>query len=1292
MAKSTPEKTAPNAGSDDSFSHLLDSEADILRQQVSAPATDVGITTLYRYATISDKIILVISAICAVAGGAALPLMTLLFGNLQGTFQEYLLNTILYEEYNSRMTSFVLYFVYLAIGQLVVFYISVVGFLYTGEHISNAIRERYLSSCLRQNIGYFDSKMGNGEITSCITTDIDTIRQGISEKLGFALTAVATFFSAFIIGFVSYWKLTLVLFSTVVALLTIMSSASVFITRYSIQMSQSTSLANSIIGDVLQSIRTTVAFGAQDRLAKKHEDYLSRAERDGFRMKATVAVMVAGMMLVLYLNYALSFWVGSTFLIDEEVSLQKVLTIMMAIMLGAFELGHVSPHVQAFLMALSSAQKLFNTIDRLPPLGLDPTLDTGDEPDKIVGTIRFDNVKHIYPSRPQVAVLDSFSLVIPAGKTTAIVGPSGSGKSTIASLLERFYAPVSGNIYLDGRDISLLNLRWLRRTVSLVSQEPRLFDTTIYENIRHGLLGSPLAMDSLERQNELIVAAAKKANAHEFITELSQGYDTVVGERGFLLSGGQKQRIAIARAIVSDPKVLILDEATSALDSESESSVQTALTAASYGRTTITIAHRLSTIQDAHNIVVLSKGFIIEQGTHIELLQKEQAYFRLVESQRLHAEASLPPQTRYELLPATMDQTPSLPASQGGQMGGPNVTSTDKAAVAAPAGIVLQRSNTRRSRNGWWATVKFIASLNMEEGKLMVWGCFWSIICGAGNPVQAVFFGKQIATLSAPLSADNISQVKHASNFWSAMYVMLAVVQFIAFLAQGVAFAHCSERLIHRVRDRAFRAVLRQDISFFDETSTGTLEAFMSTEVKQVTGLSAATLSTLIIACSTLVGAMSVSLAIGWKLSLVCIATIPLLLACGFTRFYMLAYFQAHARNAFRESAGRASEAISSIRTVAALTREDQVSTKFHQELEVQQRDSLYSVLKSSIFYAASQSLVHLVFALGFWYGGTLIARHEYDLFQFFVCFSAIVFGAQSAGTFFSYSQEIGNAHQAAVNVQALFEREVAIDTWVTTGRRIHPDECKAAIEFRNVDFSYPTRPNQQILRGFSLKIDPGQHVALVGPSGCGKSTVVALLDRFYDPVCGNISLNGQDIRSLNLNDYRAAISIVSQEPNIFYGTIRENVLLGAPATREISEEAIVAACRDANIFDFIASLPDGMDTVVGGSGVLLSGGQKQRIALARALVRDPKILLLDEATSSLDSESELLVQASLDQAAFGRTTISVAHRLSTIQRADVILFMHQGAVAEIGTHEELVNMDNRYARFVKLQSLEGSW
>lgn len=753
-------KAAPvtSADDDDPFKHLPSHEAQILKAQVTVPEVKAGFAALYRYASRNDLIIIAVSSVCAIAAGAALPLMTVIFGNLQGTFQNYFSGIGTYDDFVDEISHLVLFFVYLAIGEFIASYVSTVGFIYTGEHISAKIREHYLESCMRQNMGFFD-KLGAGEVTTRITADTNLIQEGISEKVSLTLAAIATFVAAFVIGFVTYWKLTLILLSTVFALLFCMGGGSTFIVKFSKKNVNAYAEGGSVADEVISSIRNAVAFGTQDRLARQYDTHLVRAETYGFKLKSTLAIMVAGMMLILYLNYGLAFWMGSRYLVDHVIPLKKVLIIMLSVMIGAFNLGNIAPNAQAFVTALGAAAKIFNTIDRASPL--DPSSNEGGKLENLVGTIRLENIKHIYPSRPEVVVMEDVSLTIPAGKTTALVGASGSGKSTIVGLVERFYNPVAGKIYLDDVDISTINLRWLRQQISLVSQEPTLFSTTIYGNIKHGLIGTKWENESDEVQEELIYEAAKKANAHDFVSSLPDGYQTNVGERGFLLSGGQKQRIAIARAIVSDPKILLLDEATSALDTKSEGVVQAALEVAAAGRTTITIAHRLSTIRDAHNIVVMSEGRIIEQGTHDELLEKRGAYYGLVTAQNIAVVNELDSEEEEAInqeQERLLIRKASSRAKEAGDGGSGAFAADPDDAIAARLG----RSSTQKSASsmalaarrkeadekyGLWTLIKLIASFNRKEWKLMVIGLIFSIICGCGNPTQAVFFAKLISSL-----------------------------------------------------------------------------------------------------------------------------------------------------------------------------------------------------------------------------------------------------------------------------------------------------------------------------------------------------------------------------------------------------------------------------------------------------------------------------------------------------------------------------------------------------------------
>ncbi|KAK9463541.1 P-loop containing nucleoside triphosphate hydrolase protein [Lipomyces oligophaga] len=1268
-----PEKhEAADVNLDTAFDHLPPEEAEILKAQLHVQTTPLSFIRLYRYATAFDIAILGIGYIASIGAGALLPIMTIVFGNLTETFTDYFTYGGSVSQFNHDITKYALIMVYLGIADMVLITAETYIHIERGEVLSARIREHYLAATLRQNIGYFDN-LGSGEITSRITADTNLVQEGISEKVGLILAGISTFVTAFIVGFIKSWKLTLILLAVVVAIFFSLATISRFMVKFSLKSLDGYSVGGSVAEEVFSSIRNVQAFGIQDRLAVEYDKYLKVTERYAFLQGAALASMISVLWFCILCNYALGFWQGSRFLAWGDIKVNAIISVLMSMLIGAFSLGQVAPNARSITSGVTAGAKIFATIDRVPPI--DSASSEGEMPESVRGDIELSHVKFIYPSRPDVTVLGDMCLKIKAGQTVALVGASGSGKSTIIGLLERFYSPISGLITLDGHDITKLNTKWLRQQVALVSQEPTLFAVTVYENIAFGLFGTPYENASEDEKMKLVVEACKQANAWDFIQTLPEGIETNVGERGFLMSGGQKQRIAIARAIVGNPKILLLDEATSALDTKSEGIVQDALDRAAKDRTTIVIAHRLSTIKDADLIVVMSKGEIVEQGTHNELLDLQGYYNELVEAQKIRKGSSAENSGFHEEDEDKLEVVEDSNILEMGRMNS-NVTVASRAAR-------MEKVDTRTY--SLYQLIKMVNKMIIPELNYTILGTAASIINGLGYPVQGVFFAKCVTAFQS-LPAQ-YPEMRKTVNEFSGLFFMLAFVEGICHFVAVSSLSYTAQRLVRRIRLQSFRQILRQDVAYFDrdENTTGALTSTLSKDAQSVEGLSGATLGQILNSSTTLIGGIILSLSVGWKLALVCISCIPVLIGCGFLRFSLLTKFQERAKLAYEKSASYACEATSAIRTVASLTREDDVFISYKNELDAQVKRSRIATLRSSILYGVSQGISFFVTALGFWYGSTLIRTYEYTTTQFFICFICLVFGSQSAGTVFSFAPDMGKAKQGAVNIHRLMDSIPVIDTWSPTGKEA--TEVEGHIEFRNVYFRYPTRIEVPVLRGLNLTVKPGQYIALVGSSGCGKSTTIGLIESFYLPTKGQILLDGEDIQNLNINSYREHIALVSQEPVLYAGSIRYNIALGTP--REVTDEEIYAVARSANIHDFIMSLPDGYDTLCGNKGTLLSGGQKQRVAIARALIREPKILLLDEATSALDSESEKIVQEALDKAAKGRTTIAVAHRLSTIQNADVIYVFEDGRILEHGTHEELLANKSKYFELVQLQALE---
>ncbi|KJK60903.1 hypothetical protein P875_00042898 [Aspergillus parasiticus SU-1] len=1255
--------------------NLSEDEKAVLDRQTAGPTAYLSSARFLLSCTSKvDGVILVTSSIAAIVGGVATPLAMLLLGSMGQSFRGYFVGDTDLSEFNSQVHQICLFYVYVAVGAFVAIYIATVGFTMAGEHIAQQIREKYMAAIFRQNIAYFEG-IGVGEINTRLTVDTNLIQDAITGKASLTLSAIATFVSAFIISFAKSWRLALVLLPALVLIVGSMTVGAAFMVKYTKRALGAYSRGASVAEEAISSIETVTAFSIQRRSVNEYKKHIAAARLSGLHSGVALAVMMAIMNGVIFWSYGLAFWQGSRWMVHDQISLSAIITILFATITGAFALGNVSPHTQAFVSGVTATSKISQTICRTSPI--DPSNLAGEKLSVVEGTIELRNLRHAYPSRPGVLVLDGLDLHFPAGKMTALVGPSGCGKSTIVGLLERLYDPISGNIYLDGHNITDLNLSWLRQQIGLVSQEPTLFSTTIFENIRYGLIGTQYEHASLKEIEHLIEQSSKTANAYDFIMALPEGFQTHVGDQGALLSGGQKQRIAIARAIVGEPRILLLDEATSALDVKAERAVQKALDHAARGRTTIVIAHRLSTITAADNIVVMSAGRIVEQGTHHELLAKQSVYHELVKQQTIQAKRAASIDQHDDV--GLQDQDPDDLLEAGNEKNQINILAdSEKATMHQSHDVITKKDST-------WALIKFVFQLHKDGLYPIMGGLFFSLIAGASHPTQAIFLAKIIQALSLKPAMYNV--LRHDVNYWCWMYLMIGFTTVIGWLGQGVCFAYYSQRLIYYARKKGLDTIVHQDIGqfFLPGSSSATFTTLLSTSATHIQGLSGVTLGTLLVILTTLIAGFVLAVAIGWKLALVCTCTVPIQLGCGILRLKCVTILEGHSKKVSEASAAYAREYSTSIRTVAALTLERFVQGKYHDIMEEQRRKSLLQISQSSILYAASQSLNFLCAALAFWYGSRLISTDHYSMFQFFVCYTTIIVGAYSAGAIFSFAPDIGKAKSGAQDMKHLFDRPVRIDARQEGG--ISVPRIGGSIEFQNVSFRYPNRPEHLILEDVNLTVQPGQYVALVGASGSGKSTIVSLIERFYDPESGMVMVDGIDVKAWNLKNYRSHLALVGQSPALYDGTIRDNILLGAEG--EVSDEVVVQACKDANIYDFVCSLPDGFATVVGARGAMLSGGQKQRIAIARALLRNPRILLLDEATSALDSESEKTVQEALDAAARGRTTVAVAHRISTVQNADCIYVLERGHIVEQGTHQSLLELRGRYYELVQIQSLD---
>ncbi|CAN8072905.1 unnamed protein product [Agarophyton chilense] len=1242
---------------------------------------------LFRHADRTDKLYILIACISAMIHGALMPLFTVLFGDIidefmpsagSGNFDPAALARL-----TAKIGSVSKWFLVLGGVAFVTSLLQVRFQMIAAQRICARLRRIYFESLLSQDFTWYGQENG-GELTARVAGDVNLIQAGIGDKV----TSAIQFFTMFVVGFIIAFTFGPLLTLVMLAIIPLMVAGGAMFAKMAAESSGegvgAYGSAGAVASEVIGLIRVVTAYNGQETEANRYEKELVKAYKANVKKGFVSGIAMGFTMFVIFCAYSIAFTFGANRVRANAITTGDILTTFFSVFIASFSIGQAAPSFQAFAVAQGAAPRVYEIIDReseINPLNEEE----GELIPDFKGDVSFKGVNFDYKHRvvddlesdeDRQYVLNDFSLEVPSGTSHALVGSSGCGKSTTVRLIERFYDANDGVVTFDGVDVRQLNVQWLRSQIGYVGQMPTLFARTIRDNIALGaameaIVDEQTGQKMLRRMqvsDEDIIEAAKKANAHDFIMKLPEQYDTMLGERGALLSGGQKQRVCIARALVRNPKILILDEATAALDAQSERIVQGALEKAAAGRTTITIAHRLSTVKDADVISVIDKGCVVESGTHRELLVIEGgAYRTLIEHQRVEAlkakEAKESASTGGETEGPTMAKATSISMSKSVQVDGA-AGDIEEVEVPVDKGIIARAFKTNR-----------------KEWPFILLGVIGAGLNGAAFPLEAIVFSEVIDEVMKANDKGEISK-------WSLLFLAIGGMSFLGNFLQLSMLGISGERMTLKLRKEAFRAVLKQDMGFFDmkENSIGALSTRLATEATQVKGITGDTLGSISFAVSTILTGFLIAYLSCWKVALVVTSVFPLMALAQVVQLKLMTGFDADSESRYAAAGTVASEAVDNFETVASIGVQDVFMKKYNDEVDKTISNGRRTALVAGVALGISEFLSQALWAVSFWIGSIFVRNKSCEFVDLMKAITGLLFGGMMLGNLSSMMPDWGKAKIAATRIFRLLDQESKIDPTVEVDfkKRINGD-----VRVEKAYFEYPSRPNVAVLRGMSVEVKSGKTLALVGASGSGKSTVVGLIERFYDVRSGSLVIDESNIVEYDVKWMRKHLGLVAQEPDLFNRSVRDNIAYGLDHVdgTPVTDEMIYEAAKSANAHSFISELEDGYDTIVGARGSKLSGGQRQRVAIARAIVRQPRILVLDEATSALDAVSERVVQDALDRAGKGRTTIAVAHRLSTVKDADAIAVVGRGKILEIGRHEDLLRIENgEYANLVKNQ------